>query len=215
MNILLDRLPESYECSDGKICMLNTDYRIGIQLFLVQHDSELTQKEKAEEMIYLLFGEDTTNYPHDPQDCQNCLQWYLGGWYTDNKTEEEDKKKITDFDVDQWRIVAGFRQQYGIDLPRVDMHFWEFMGLLSNLQECAYTRVIDIRSRKFEPKMDKKTRKALAKAKKTYELKEELTFEERQEQESVFAILDGLDVDNDEKNRIEEFESYADEEGEE
>lgn len=75
-------------------------------------------------------------------------------------------------DIDQWRIYAAFRQQYGIDLNVDRIHWFTFMGLLSNLQECAFTRVMDVRQKKITAKMSNEEKAALRKAKMVFEIKQ-------------------------------------------
>ena len=113
-----------------------------------------------------------------------------------------------DFDVDQWRIYAAFLQQYRIDLSDEDlrMHWWKFMGLLSALNECSYTRVVEIRRKEIKPKMDKDAKKALREAKTVYALEKQLTYEER---EFASDMDDLLGVSSSERKRIEDFEKYG------
>ena len=97
-----------------------------------------------------------------------------------------------DYDVDQWRIYSAFMTQYHIDLNTAEMHFWVFMGLLINLEECAFTRVKDIRVKKIKPKMSKDEKTALTEAKEMYALdqKEHISAEEQQKRdESVEAFM--------------------------
>ena len=86
--------------------------------------------------------------PGTAQEITDGIQWFLVGWYTDNSEKsEKDSTPVMDWDMDQWRIYSAFRKQYGIDLNTMKMHFWVFMGLLTTLDECAFTRVADIRGK--------------------------------------------------------------------
>ncbi len=198
-NILLDRLPEEY-----KGYRINTDFRIGIQIFQAYSDRDLTDYEKIRAGYELLFmdtdregrpapfmeGGEKAPLP-DSMTAQEGIQWFLTGWYMDNKVDsgEQNNRKDMDYDIDQWRIYSAFLTQFHIDLNTSDMHFWVFMGLLSTLEECAFTRVIDLRTRKIKPKMDAESKNALKEAKKRYALEqpeEELT---EDEQEAVDAFM--------------------------
>ena len=101
-----------------------------------------------------------------------------------------------DFDIDQWRIYAAFRNQYHIDLNTEQMHWFVFMGLLSNLDECAFTRVIDVRTKKINPKDSKEVKKAIAEAKEVYRLGEikqkELTTEEKERDKAALEQFNRL-----------------------
>lgn len=201
-NILLDPLPECWTDSSGKSYQLDTDFRIGIQICLIQEDAELTNREKSVVICSLLFpGE----MPADPQQLEKCISFFIHGWSHD-KPGKKEEKRLMDFDVDQWRIYSAFYSQYRIDLNTADLHWWQFMGLLSTLGDCAYTRVIDIRQRKFKPKMDKEERKALREAKEVYGLETVLTPEEQAFSGEMDELLG---VSAKEKQRIETFEGFA------
>lgn len=175
-NIMLDKLPTEYEGYP-----INSDFRIGIQMFQALSDNELSDMEKICKACELLFDvEGVESFP-DFTTMQKGMQWFLSDWYTDNtkkkdKEEHDDmdydkeERKDMDYDIDQWRIYSAFLTQFGIDLNAVDMHFWVFMGLLSTLEECAFTRVVDIRTRKIDPKMKPSDKKALEKVKERYAL---------------------------------------------
>ena len=120
-----------------------------------------------------------------------------------------------DFNVDQWRVYSAFLAQYRIDLDTVVyLHFWKFMGLLSSLEECSYTRVIDIRQRKFRPKMGSEERKQLKKAKEVYELPRLRSVEEQEMDADIYDFLGGT-LSGEEQRRITAFEKYADMEDDE
>lgn len=207
-NVLVDSLPKSWKAPDGRIYPIDTDFRIGVQLCLLQEDVELTKREKSLKMVELLFVDEI---PNNAQEIEACLSYFVNGWFHDKDSKEKANKRLMDFNVDQWRIYGAFLAQYGIDLDTVEyLHFWKFMGLLSSLEECAYTRVIDIRQRKFRPKMDAEERKQLKKAKAVYELPELRSVEDQEMDADIYDFLGGT-VSEDEQRRIKEFEKYAEE----
>ena len=179
-NIMLDKLPDKYEGY-----RVNTDFQIGIQIIQLIEDSELSEDERLCCALSLLFpSEDDAGNPLDIPDLSTAtkgLEWYMKSWMHDNIPKDKGNDKATDFDIDQWRIYAAFRAQYGINLNTTQLHFWEFMGLLQNLEECTYTRVVDVRQRKENKKMGSEEKKMLRKAKEIYRLpgtEEEMTPEE-------------------------------------
>lgn len=189
-NILLDKLPTEY-----KGFPIDADFQNGIQILQALEDKELTQQEQIGTALSLLFvteDEEGNSLPlPDINTAVEGMKWFLTDWYHD-KPNEKDKAKVTDYDIDQWRIYSGFRQHYGINLQTDNLHFWEFMGLLTTLPECAYTRVIDIRSRKITSKMSAEEKKALKEAKKIYALdalEEDLTDEEKEAVEAFMVLV--------------------------
>lgn len=205
INVLLDPLPESWESADGTVYELDTDFRIGIQICLIQEDPDMTDLEKSAVACQLLFK---SSMPTEKKDIEACMKFFMGGWSHDKASSHKEKNRLMDFDIDQWRIYAAFLQQYRIDLSDEDlkMHWWKFMGLLSALNECSYTRVVEIRRKEIKPKMDKDAKKALREAKTVYTLEKQLTYEER---EFASDMDDLLGVSSSERKRIEDFEKYG------
>lgn len=182
-NVMLDKLPEEYKGHP-----INSDFRIGIQIFQALNDNDLSGMERMYKTYDLLFldedrktGEPIPFKDGDGQDiplpdiqtAQDGIQWFLSGWYMDNMVKDRKKEqKDMDYDIDQWRIFSAFLTQFGINLNTEDMHFWVFMGLLSTLEECAFTRIVDIRTKPIDPKMKPSDKQELRKVKERYALEE-------------------------------------------
>lgn len=205
-NVLLDPLPAEY-----KGFPIDPDFQVGIQIMQALEDGELTRQEGQAVALDLLFlQEDQGGNPLPLPDAQTALEglmWFLTGWNHDNNARG-DKAKVTDYDIDQWRIYSAFRQHYGINLNRASMHFWEFMGLLTTLPECAYTRVIDIRAKKITPRMGKGEREAYTKLKETYALEQPKKTEYTDSQKQT---IDEFDRMMEEQKKIREARKQAQE----
>ena len=162
-NVMLDQLPESW-----KGYQINTSFRIGIQIMLMQ-DADLNEYEKMDLLIYLMFED--RDHP-EGSELEECANWFINGWYHDNPGTKKDKRKLVDYDVDQWRIYADFRQIYGIDLATDEMHWWTFNGLLWNMPNklSSFMEVIDIRRKKIMPNMSNEEKSAIREAQKIYSL---------------------------------------------
>lgn len=153
---------------------------------ILQDDKSVSSNERYALIIELLFGnEDGSVRKHpDGEELAQCLSWFVNGWNHDKSSKEKSKKRLIDFDVDQFRILADFRSIYGIDLKESYMHFWEFMGLLWNMpyKSSSLMQVIEIRQREINPKMGKEEKKSIAKAQEIYGLdsieEKELSIEE-------------------------------------
>lgn len=211
LNVLLDELPDGFECSSGNFYRLDFDFRVGVQVNLCLEDDELSETEKQRVVCELIYAE--SEGPLTAEDHVEVVEYYLNGWNHD-KPGKRERRRLMDFDADQWRIYAAFLSQYRIDLNSVDMHYWAFMGLLTSLDECSYTRVIDVRRRPVENDMDKKAKRALMEAKEMYELRQTTTREEAEYEAYVDDLL-CVDVGPQERERIRKFESFGKEGGEE
>lgn len=183
-NVLLDPLPHTWNGYE-----VDMDFQTGIQISQCMTDEELTNVERLTTAMMLMFP-DESNRPVDAQEVSEALVWYMNGWNHDNISEGKKKKEtvLMDFDIDQWRIYAAFKRQYGIDLNRQKLHFWVYMGLLTNLEECSFTRVISIRDKKIDSKMSREEKAAISKAKKMYAIKKEESETEEEAVERELAI---------------------------
>lgn len=164
-NILLDDYPTEWNGYK-----LNTDFRIGVMMTLASSDKRLNEREKQRAIINLLFDGDC---PLSLEECMECVGWFLNGWSYDHHKKGGSSQAVMDFNIDQGRIYSAFLMQYHIDLNTEDMHFWKFMFLMSNLEECAFTRVIDIRDKTLDSKMSKEERKHYTEVKKIYRIDNE------------------------------------------
>ena len=188
-SILLDELPTGWNGYE-----IDGDFQIGIQISQCMTDESLNPTERIVVAAGLLFGD---NGPNTLDEITEALNWFLNGWNHDNtkasgKGASSKKKSVEtiDFDIDQWRIYAAFKSQYGIDLNREQMHFWTFMGLISSLEECAFTRVVSIREKKIDSKMSKEEKDWLRKVKEMFRIHKEDMEETEEEKEERQAAID-------------------------
>lgn len=177
MNPILDGFPEEYEGY-----LIRTDFRIGMQIAQCLADDDYDDYEKIAISLELLFGKGIP----DMDIAAAGLSWFLNaGEERKGSNEEPDNENYFDFEIDSMRIFTAFRSQYGIDLTKENMHWFQFLSMISDLGECAFTKVISYRT------MD--TSELPANQKKTYdELKRKYS-------------LSAVSYTNEEKERISEF----------
>lgn len=173
-NIMLDELPNLWEGYP-----IDPDFRVGVQITQVMEDKDLSDDEKWGSAANLLF----TGVRPDPRYYGDAILWFLQEWNHDNNKKARDRTRVLDYDIDQWRLYSAFKAQYGIDLNTVNMHYWQFMGMLTTLNECSFTRVVDVRLKKIKPSMSKEEKKSLSDAKDIYRL--EQPEEELSEQDKI------------------------------
>lgn len=189
MNPILDGYPEEYEGY-----LFRTDFRIGIQICMCLEDQELDEYERVAVALELLFGKGIP----DVETAMKALGWYMcGGILPEKKKrvedEEDDEKEAEqsfDFEVDSGRIMTAFLRAYNIDLTRENMHWFRFLALLGDVGECAFTNVINIRTKKLTSTMSAEQRATYAELKKKYSLVE-YTEEEQAKIDEFFAMLSG------------------------
>lgn len=163
LNVILDPLPEEWNGYP-----INADFRTGILISMCMADESLSDVEKFFTATELLFPADRP----DNEETAAAINWFMTGYNHDNHSKDcKSEDIIMDFDVDQWRISAAFLSQYQIDLSTVQMHWFFFMGLLTNLNECAFTNVMNIRQKKLTSRMSAEEKKAIGEAKKIFSIR--------------------------------------------
>lgn len=195
-NPLLDSFPLEY-----KGVSMNTDFRVGILLSLLFNSGKVSDEDKKLQALSLLYGEDWHSSGVSVELLWEGLTWFMHVGYnkcTNNPsssqdgTEQEDPLKdkdgnnlifdtetkgseeILDFEFDASRIYTAFLRTYGVDLTEVNMHFFKFMFMLSDLEsDCVHSKVVDIRQTNLKD-MDKKQRAAYIKLKKIYAIPAEI-----------------------------------------
>ena len=190
INVMLDPLPTEWNGYE-----INTSFRIGLQIMLLQYDKELSDYERNLFIINLMF--DDRPHPYG-EELQECITWFLNGWFHDKPGSSKDNRRLVDYDIDQWRIYADFRKIYGIDLSLDEMHWWTFNGLLWNMpyKQSSFMEVIDIRRKKIEARMSAKEKEAIAEAQEIYGL-------EQPEEKKQYT--------NEEKAKIDEYDRMMEE----
>lgn len=183
-NAMLDRLPEDY---NG--WLIRTDYRIGVQIQLCISDPELSEREKTWAALHLLYG---NGIPSDLQEALSGLSWFLS--CGDDAPAQEDgtnEDPLYSFDVDSARIVSGFKKAFGVDISREKMHWFEFVPMLGDLKDTAFTSVINIRDTDIS-EIDKKKRSEFMRMKKRFALQGQskpYTEEEQAEIDEFMELL--------------------------
>lgn len=135
-NMLLDPLPGDYEG-----WLIRTDYRIGMQIALCLQDEELSENDRLLVALSLLYG----NGIPPLETAVNGLSWFLRCG-EEPREEPAGGRQVFWFDFDHARIMASFRQTFGLELHRERLHWFEFRAMLESLDEdSALSHAIQVR----------------------------------------------------------------------
>lgn len=191
INVMLDPLPSEWNGYE-----VNTDFRVGMQVYILEYDPDLSKAEKSYLIECLLFEDENGELRDTPQgdDLQECITWFLNGWFHDREEKTKNTRRLVDYDIDQWRIYADFMQIYHIDLSTVDMHWWMFNGLLWNMpyKMSSFMQVIEIRQKKIDANMSKTEKDAIQNAKRIYDLDQQVEREYTEEEKSKIDAYDQM-----------------------
>ena len=158
MNILLDDLPEAIEVN-GVEYAVNFDFRTGLACILDMESSELTDEEKCILLLRRIYGD---VIPEDGETAIKLAVKFLDGGKEPPEEENPfaDNKRLYSFEKDSALIYAAFQQTHGIDLQKVDLHWWQFLALFQDLgADTAFCNMINLRRRVNSGEATKEERK--------------------------------------------------------
>lgn len=198
-SFIISGLPQGIEV-DGEIIPIRTDFRVSMLFELLMRDPELTNEEKLEEALLLYLGEDQLKVlPADKLDqIINGLLWfYRCGTAEEGSRRGSDTNSLPpySFELDTAFLYASFMEAYQIDLESVNMHWWKFWALFTNLPDSApikqaiYYRTCDIPN-----KASREEKERLNKLKNYYKLPVERLPETKEDQEINEILMNGGDL---------------------
>ncbi len=168
----MNKYPEYIEVA-GKKLKINTDFRIALKCDDIYRDTTIGSFEKTLAIIYLLLGNDGLDNSEHSEEMLKLIVKYLQCGKDNESTDNEEPSM--NFKQDEGYIKASFMSDYGINLDKVEMHWWCFYDLLKGLTENSIlNRVRMIREEPLSGKKGKE-RERWEKAKKQVELKREKT----------------------------------------
>ena len=158
MNILLDDLPEAIEVN-GVEYAVNFDFRTGLACILDMESSELTDEEKCILLLRRIYGD---VIPEDGETAIKLAVKFLDGGKEPPEEENPfaDNKRLYSFEKDSALIYAAFQQTHGIDLQKVDLHWWQFLALFQDLgADTGFCNLVNLRRRVNSGEATKEERK--------------------------------------------------------
>lgn len=139
------QLPTSIELS-GREYDIRTDYRAILDIFKAIEDKELSEQEKAEVMLKILYI--------DWQDIPRCdLQTALekGREFIDCGISGEERKGVAlmNWEKDSPIIAPAINKSAGMDVRSVKyMHWWTFMAAYMEIHDSMFNQVVQIRQKR-------------------------------------------------------------------
>lgn len=118
-------LPAALTGADGQVYPIDPDFRTVLLCLRRLSDPD---RETPAKLLYLAHYFYRDNPP--PEMAALFSAFVSGGG-----TQDVDEPPLMDFEQDAGALYASFRQQYGIDLLRQPLHWFEFRELLAGLTE--------------------------------------------------------------------------------
>lgn len=172
MSILTQTLPKGI-VSHGHYYAINTDFRTWLKFSELVSDKRIPPFKKAERIIELCYKD---RLPDSFDDAMTALMEFYAPKAAAKKCGRSGKKeaRVFSFSEDADLIYAAFLSEYGIDLCRTELHWWQFRALFSALpQDCRLMQVVGFRSTDPGEIKDSKKRSFYRKMRRLYALGQE------------------------------------------
>lgn len=168
-NYLIDDYPTCLVVDDVEYS-INTDFRVILAILRVLDDPSFTAMEKEVVACGMFYK----NVPEDIERAFVELQKFINLFEKSESKKEKEDRPTFDFNKDSRLILSFFYQIYRIDLTEVNMHWFKFMALLTNMssERTLLEDVIYIRGAELTNNMSAQYRAQLIKLKERYSLAE-------------------------------------------
>lgn len=177
MNILTQRLPEGI-VKNGKFYPVYTDFKNWVMISeILEEEKELTPivLSKIFVLCYKLLPETAEDAFSGMIDFLSC-----GKKIKEKKEGSRNGGRIFSFKEDAELIYAAFLSQYGIDLIKESLHWYEFCALFSALsKEHKLFEVMNFRAVRLSDIKDRSLRAYYCKMKKLYSLSDNRSAQEQ------------------------------------
>ena len=121
---------------------------------------------------------------------------YLLKYLQEKHSGGGDEKAVFSYDFDDGYIYAAFKEQYGIDLNDVNLHWWKFRALFQSLNaDCMFVKILGYRSMPITSKMSTADRNFYQRMKKLYALPLPQSVQEKYNAIED-ALINGKTIDN-------------------
>jgi len=175
--LLQGELPQCVTVA-GKRYSIYTDFRRWIQIEVLLFEEQGSFVSKLPEMLRLC-------YPILPDTLEEAIhgitEFYSGGSKQKKKSFKGKGQALYSFVQDEALIYAGFYQQYGIDLVKADLHWWQFKALFEGLSEkTLMTQVMQYRAVDISSVKNPEEQRFYRRMKELYRLEDTRTEEEKE-----------------------------------
>lgn len=167
------------------------EYTAVLDIIESLNDPDLEDKEKALCVMYILY-ETFEDIPKE--DYQEAFEKALA--FIDNGVKDTKKKnnvRLVDFEQDASLMFPAINRVAGREIRNdEDIHWWTFLGWFMEIGECAYSQVLNIRSKRSKgKKLEKWEEEYYRENKKIVDIQVKLSQEEQDELEELKKLLDG------------------------
>lgn len=177
---MIGRLPLSLPVG-GREFRIRTDYRDMLVIMQACSDPELTEQDRAEVMMTILY-EDFDGM----RQCDHQEAFRMAAWFIDcgqDETEKKPSKKLMDWEQDEQILFPAINKVAHCEVRAAEyIHWWTFMGYFMEIEDGTFSTILGIRQKLAKGKsLEKWEREFYRNNKSMCEIKKRYTQEEQAE----------------------------------
>lgn len=171
----------------GREYVIRHDFRPCLEIILMFEDVDLTDAEKVQGMIEILFEEEP---PVCEETILEAIKFLDMGMDTGNGSGASDR--MFSWTHDSNYIFSAIDKVLGFSCRRCEyLHWWEFMGAFMEIGECTFSTIIYMRKQKKKGKLTKEEKEYWAENRKMLELQQLYTEAEQAQIDRFLALAKG------------------------
>lgn len=172
----------------GALLPIRSDFRVALTIFEAYSDPELSARDKALTSLNCLY----VNKPRDIAKALESAAWFLDGG--DSAVTKPAHVKLIDWVQDENMIFPAVNKVAGCEVRSLPyVHWWTFLGWFSEMSECLFSQVVNIRKKRAKGKqLEKWEREFFDSHKELVVIREKLTEAEQAELDNEQALIERL-----------------------
>lgn len=173
----------------GREYAIRHDFRPCLDIILMFEDVDLTDAEKVQGMIEILFEEEPPMCEETILEAVKFLDMAIDSG-SGNSTGSNDR--LFSWTQDSNYIFSAVDKVLGFSSRRCEyLHWWEFMGAFMEIGECTFSTIVYMRKQKKKGKLTKEEKEYWAENRKMFELQKLYTEEEQAQIDRFLALAKG------------------------
>lgn len=173
----------------GREYAIRHDFRPCLDIILMFEDVDLTDVEKVQGMIEILFEEEP---PMCEETILEAVKFLDMETDSNSGTSTGSSDRLFSWTQDSNYIFSAVDKVLGFSSRRCEyLHWWEFMGAFMEIGECTFSTIIYMRKQKKKGKLSKEEKEYWAENRKMFELQKLYTEEEQAQIDRFLALAKG------------------------
>ena len=201
---MIGALPETLTVG-GVGYPIRTDYRNVLDVFEAFQNPDLTDVEKWEVAIYMMFEcfscyddafesakagflVEGTDKPFQVDEAMKQISWFISAGQQESIVE----LPVYSWQKDEQMIFSAVNKVAGREIRELDyLHWWTFLGYFNEVGEGTFSFIVGIRSKlNHGRKLEKHEKEFLSRNKELVLMKKPLTREEQEQEDAYQSLLD-------------------------